>query len=122
MALGEGRFALLMVKQTGQAQSISIVLRESRADSNLTTCKHLVLNAPYQPELPIPAVLARGLTVNGSVPILKAEASVEQLSALAASPAMDIDGASDHWIDVCGRPWHLAETERAQLEVYLGAL
>jgi len=121
LSLGETRSALLVVNKVGQTQTVSIVLRESRPDSNLSTCKHLVLNAPYQPEISLPATLARGITANGTVPVLKAEAALEQLQSLAASPATDVDGASDHWIDVCGRPWHLGETDREQLKTFLDA-
>jgi hypothetical protein len=102
--------------------SVSMILRDSRADSAFTNCKRIALNAPYQPEVPLVAVLARGVTAGVSVPVLKAETSVEQLKVLAASPATDSDGSSDHWLDVCGSVWNLLEGERVRLKGYLDAL
>jgi hypothetical protein len=111
-----------MVKQPGLTPSISIILRESRAENAFSNCKQIVLNAPYQPEVPLAAVLARGVTAGVPVPVLKAETSVEQLKAFAASPATDSDGSSDHWLDVCGNVWNLVEGERVRLKGYLDAL
>jgi hypothetical protein len=119
LPLGDNRVAILTLHTSGEEKTVGIMLRESSSDSNLATCKEIALHAPNKDEVNLATTPTRVSSQNGAIWYSKSSISLEQFSALIASPIAKWSLESDHWFVVCGRHWPLAESERLRLIDYL---
>jgi hypothetical protein len=123
LPMGDSHAVTFMLAPAGEAPEVTVVLRdEAFTPQNTFNCQSATFHAFRQEETVVELTPGMASSNTRRFPILKGKIALDRLRLLVASPIASSAAAPDHWLDVCGTRWMLAEGERGRLKRFFDAL